>query len=269
MRLLLIVVISVLLAVPAFSKDKPERDYIPNVFIYSIPDEDDKNDEIGKTELNTNTTVKTPVLKTEIKYFDNIDTVTLDNSKNSKIINISKPQKINAVANQAKILSGKSLKRPYKPPKAAYLQQEESLITDYNKSYEEKIGVLSIGSNYSSSLSSLSSLEYSSGLFTKYHKNKFTLKTQLTKEQSAVSGYSEDSFSLAPEYRFNKSVALKHVLTTNITTNRKTAELILLLTPFAYKNNDRFNLELSAGQTYDADNSLLKSKFKFMTNFKL
>ena len=93
---------------------------------------------------------------------------------------------VNAVANQAKILSGKSLKRPYKPPKAAYLQREESLITDYNKSYEEKIGVLSIGSNYSSSLSSLSSLEYSSGLFTKYHKNKFTLKTQLTKERLCV-----------------------------------------------------------------------------------
>ena len=270
MRELVIVVISIFLVLPAYPKDKPSKDYVPNVFIYTIPDdEDDAEGEIGKNELNTNTVVKAPVLKTEIQYFDNLDVVTFDASQNPKKINISKPQKISAVSNQARTLSNRSLKMPYRPVKAAYKTSEESWISDYSKSYEEKIGAFSIGSNYSKSLSSLSTLEYSSGLFTKYHKNNFTLVTEFSKEQSPVSGYTGDTFSLAPEYRFNKSLALKNVLTTNLTTNRKTAELILLLTPFAFKNNDRFNVELSAGQTYDEDNSVLKSKFKFNTSFKL
>lgn len=255
---------------PSCAKDKAEKDYVPNVFIYQIPDDIDNNsDEIGKVELNTNTVVKTPVLKSEIHYFDNIDVVSLDKSSDGKKINLSKPQKISATANQAKSVPNRSLKKPYAPVKSTYAGREENWISDYNKNYEERMGNFSIGSNYSSGLSSLSSLEYSSGLFTKYQRNNFALKTEYIKEQTAVSGYTADSFSFAPEYRFNRALAVKNVFTTNITTNRKSADLVLMLTPFAYHNNDRLNLELSAGQTYDADNTVLKSKFKFNTNFKL
>lgn len=256
--------------IPLFGKDKAPKDYVPNVFIYQIPEEEpDENDEIGKNELNTNTIVKQPTLTGEVQYFDHLDVVTLDKSQDAKKINLSKPQKISVSVNQAKSLPNRSLKKPYSPVKARYRGAEESWISDYNKNYEEHIGAFSIGSNYSSGLSSLSSLEYSSGLFTKYQKNNFTLKTQYTKEQIAFSDYTADTFSLSPEYRLNRAIALKNILTTNLTTNRKTAELVLMLTPFAYKNNDRLNLELSAGQTYNEDYSVLKSKFKFSTNFKL
>ncbi|MBO7673332.1 hypothetical protein J6S88_08005 [bacterium] len=256
--------------IPLFGKDKAPKDYVPNVFIYQIPEDTaDDSDEIGKNELNTNTVVKQPILTGEVQYFDHLDVVSLDKSQDAKKINLSKPQKIAVSANQAKSLPNKSLKKPYSPVKSKYRGSEESWISDYNKDFEEKIGPFSIGSNYSSGLSSLSTLEYSSGLFTKYQKNNFTLKTQYTKEQTAFSDYTADSFTLSPEYRLNKAIALKNILTTNLTTNRKTAELVLMLTPFAYKNNDRFNLELSAGQTYNENYSVMKSKFRFNTNFKL
>ena len=268
-ELVLVLVLIFSFNLPVFAKDKV-KDYIPNVFVYQIPDEPEQNDdEIGKNELNTNTIVKTPVLKTEIHYFDNLDVVSFEKSDNAKQINLSKPQKITPSKSPIKNANNTNLKHPYSPVKSKYAGAEESWISDYTKGYEERLGSFSIGSNYSTNLSSLSTLEYSSGLFTKYQKNNFTLKTQYTKEQTATSGYTADSFSFSPEYRINKSLALKNVFTTNLTTNRKSAELTLLLTPFAYKNNDRLNLEVSAGQTYDEDNTLLKSKFKFNTSFKL
>ena len=268
--LFLIIIFLFLFQIPVYPKDKVPKDYIPNIFIYQIPDEPEEDDgEIGNTELNTNTVVKQPTITGEIQYFEHLDVVSLDKSIDAKKINLSKPQKISVSLNQAKSMPNRSLKKPYLPVKSKYRGVEENWISDYKKGYEENIGPFSIGSSYSTSLSSLSSLEYSSGLFTKYKKNNFSFKTEYIKEQTASSGYTADSFSISPEYRLNSAVALKNIFTTNLTTNRKTAELVLMLTPFAYKNNDRLNLELSAGQTYNDDYSILKSKFKFNTSFKL
>ena len=64
-------------------------------------------------------------------------------------------------------------------------------------------------------------------------------------------------------------MAIKNVLKADLTRERKTAQLILLLTPFAYKGNERFNLEVGAGQTYDDTNSLMRTKFEFSTKLEL
>lgn len=277
MRELVIIFFILLIASPVYAeKSKNPDGYIPNVFIYEIPDEEeDENSavqELGSTELNTNTTVKPTVLKTEIQYFDNLDVVNLDKTSNPKVINLAKPQKMSASSLKdynKKLEANKAARVSNKVVQAAYRGDEESLISGNYKGVEEKVGAFSFGTNYSSEVSSLSSLEYSSGLFTKYQKKNFTLNTIFQKDQVATYGLTTNNISIAPEYRLNKALGIRSVLKADITRNRKTAELILLLTPFAYKGNERFNLQVGAGQTYDDTNSLMRTKFEFSTKLEL
>lgn len=276
MREIILILMTLLLLTPSvYAKSKNPDGYIPNVFIYEIPDEEDEKpvvQEIGNTELNTNTAVKTPVLKTEIQYFDNLDVVSLDKTANSKNINISKPQKISATSLKdynKKLEANKAARVSNKVVQASYRGDEESWISANYKGVEENVGDFSFGTNYSSEVSSLSSLEYSSGLFTKYQKKNFSLKTQFFKDQVATYGLTTNNISIAPELRLNKALAVKNVFKADLTRNRKTAQLILLLTPFAYQGNDRFNLELGAGQTYDDTNSLMRTKLEFSTKLEL
>ena len=260
----------------AYAKNKNPDGYIPNVFIYEIPEEDENESssvlEIGNIELNTNTAVKTPVLQTEIQYFDNLDVVSLDKTVNPKSINISKPQKISANTLKdynKRLEANKAARISNRVVKAKYRGEEESWISTDIKGIEEKYGDFSFGTSYISEVSSLSSLEYTSGLFTKYQKKNFTLNTKFLKEQVATYGLTTNNLAFAPEYRLNKALAIKHVLKADLTRNRKTAELYLLLTPFAYKGNERFNIELGGGPTFDETNSLMRTKFQFSTKLEL
>lgn len=257
------------------TKSKNPDGYIPNVFIYEIPDEEEETsgtDELGSTELNTNTAVKPTVLKSEIQYFDNLDVVSLDKTGNSKSINISKPQKISASSLKdynKKLEADRAARVSNKVVQASYRGDEESWISGNYKGVEESLGNFSFGTNYSSELSSLSNLEYSSGLFTKYQRKNFSLNTTYHKDQVATYGLTTNYITLEPELRLNRALAIRHVLEADITRNRKTAKLIFLLTPFAYKGNDRFNLQFGAGQTYDDTNALMKTKFEFSTKLEL
>ena len=277
MRALVLVFLALFVLAPsAFAKNKNADGYIPNVFIYEIPDEESSESpvtgEIGNTELITNTAIKAPVLQTEIQYFDNLEAVTLDKTVNAKSINISKPQKISANTLKdynKRLEANKAARVSNRVVKAKYRGDEENWIATDVKGIEEKYGDFTMGTKYVSEVSSLSSLEYTSGLFTKYQKKNFTLNTLFTKEQVATYGLTTNNLSFAPEYRLNKALAIKHVLKADFTRSRKTAELYLLLTPFAYKGYDRFNLEVGGGQTFDETNSLMRTKFQFSTKLEL
>lgn len=277
MREFILILLTLIMFTPSvFAKNKNPDGYIPNVFIYEIPDEEEEENpvvhEIGNTDLNTNTAVKPTVLKTEIQYFDNLDVVSLDKTANPKKINISKPQKISASSLKdynKKLEANKAARVSNKVVQASYRGEEESWISTNTKGVEEKYGNFTFGTDYSSEVSSLSSLEYSSGLFTKYQKKNFSLKTKVFKDQVATYGLTTNNVSIAPELRLNKALAIKNVLKADLTRQRKTAQLILLLTPFAYQGNDRFNVELGAGQTYDDTNSLMRTKFEFSTRLEL
>ena len=279
MRKIFVLLLMIFMFTPsAFAiKSKNSDGYIPNVFIYEIPDEDDDVSEIGTTSLNTNADVKSEneesvLLKTEIQYFDHLDVVSLDKTVNSKQINLSKPQKISASSLKdynKKMEANLASRVSRRVAKAQYLGDEESWISENNKKVEEKIGNFTVGTNFSSGVSSLSNLEYSSGLFTKYQKNNFSLKTSVYKDQVATYDLSTNNISIAPEFRINKALAVNSVIKADLTRSRKTAQLGVLLTPFAYKGNDRFNLEFSAGQTFDDSNALMKTKFEFSTKLEL
>lgn len=277
MRAIILVVLVLFLSTPTvWAKNKNPDGYIPNVFIYEIPDEEESAtpvvEEIGNIELNTKTVVKSPVLQSEIQYFDNLDVVSLDKTVNAKSINITKPQKISANTLKdynKRLEANKAARVSSRVVKAKYRGDEENWISTDVKGVEEKYGDFTIGTKYISEVSSLSNLEYTSGLFSKYQKKNFTLNTLFTKEQVATYGLTTNNLSFAPEYRLNKALAIKHVLKADFTRNRKTAELYLLLTPFAYKGNDRFNFEFGGGQTFDETNSLMRTKFQFSTKLEL
>ena len=129
MRAIILVCLILFMSAPSvWAKNKNPDGYIPNVFIYEIPDEEETVspvvEEIGNVELNTNMAVKTPVLQSEIQYFDNLDVVSLDKTVSAKSINISKPQKISAntlkdynkrlEANKAARVSNKVVKAKYR-----------------------------------------------------------------------------------------------------------------------------------------------------------
>ena len=275
MRVLLLLIVSLCFFTlqPLQAKENLSEVYIPNIFIYEIPEEAETEDEIGSVKLNTNVnTNSSTVLKSEIKYFDNLDIVTLDNNPKSKSINLAKPQKIQSASLKdynKKALNAKTVKHNSQIVRAKYQGIEEDIVTSKSAKYEERYGNFLFGSNYSSDVNSLSSLDYSSGLFSRYKKKNFAISTGFYRDQSAVSDWYSNSFSFAPELRLNRSLAVKNVMKADITNNRRSNELVLMLTPFAYKGDDRFNLELGAGQTYDDSNALLKSKFRFSTNLKL
>ena len=276
MRECLLILLSFLLLSPCvYSKNKNTEGYIPNVFIYEIPDEEVESvveEEIGKLELSTNTALVSPVMKTEIQYFDNLDVVSLDKTTNAKNINISKPQKMAARSLKdynKRMEADKAARVSNKVVWASYRDDEESLISKNAKGVVENYGDFSVGTSYSSAVNSLSSLEYSSGLFAKYQKKNFSINTKFQKEQVASYGLTTNNVLISPEYRLNKSLAVKNVFKADFTRNRKTAELILMLTPFAYWGYDRFNVEIGAGQTYDATNTLMRQKFEFSTKLEL
>lgn len=276
MRVIICMLLSLFVFTPSvFAKNKNPDGYIPNVFIYEIPEDDEEEQnpvELGSLDLPTNTALKPTVLKTEIQYFDNLDVVSLDKTVNPKMINISKPQKISATSLKdysKRLEADKAARVSNRVAAVMYRGDEESWIAKNAKGIEEKYGDFSIGTAYSSEVNSLSSLEYSSGLFTKYQKKNFSLNTKFQKDQVATYGLTTNNISVAPEYRFNKALAIKNVFKADLTRHRKTAELILLLTPFAYWGYDRFNVELGAGQTYDATNTLMRQKFEFSTKLEL
>ena len=225
MRVWVLILFMLVLTPSAFAKESKNPDgYIPKVFIYEIPDEDEEGNsavnEIGSTELNTNTEVKPAVLKTEIQYFDNLDVVSLNKTENSKTINISKPQKISATSLKdynKKLEANKAARVSNKVVQAAYRGNEENWISGNYKGVEEKYGNFSFGTNYSSEVSSLSSLEYSSGLFTKYQRKNFSLNTRYHKDQVATYGLTTNYISFEPEWRLNSSLAIRHVLEADIT----------------------------------------------------
>jgi len=254
------------------SAKKPDKDYIPNVFIYQIPDEEEVS-EIGDNSLNTKTDVKTPVLKSEIQYFDHIDTVTMDKTVNAKNINLSKPQKITA-----KSLSDYGKKKEAKKAELLSVTSSGQLYNgdiniwnaNYDNKQEYKRGGFSLGTSQSAEVANDTNFSYTSGLFAKYQIKNFSLNTKFQRTSTMAQQLTfGNSISITPEYRLNKAIAVKNEFKADLTKNRKSSELILMLTPFAYKGNDRFNLEAGVGQTYDGNNALMKTKFEFNTKFQL
>lgn len=129
-------------------------------------------------------------------------------------------------------------------------------------------GKISAGTLYNQGIDS-GELEQSSGVFSKYKYKRFSVTTSYLKTINSTNNTYNDNFYIAPELELNQYFSLKEILSADTVKRRKKAELVLSINPFGKKDIDRLRFELGASQTYDDDNNLFKSQFKFSTNFKL
>lgn len=247
-RLVLILLCFVFL--PCQAKDKNIK--LQNIFITDT------------TEVEEYVEPDTTTLKGYAEYIEDSEAVHLKDDHDEFVLNLKVPQKI----------TSKSLINSYNPSFAAKpityskFGAEEYQIIPTGKNATVYAGDLSFGTSFGQDVD-ISELEHTAGFFTAYEKGPFKVKTGYSRTiGSTYSNYS-DSVYFTPEIKINKVFSLKPVLSANVVTRRKKSELVLLIKPFAYTNDDRLNLEIGAGQTYSPENDVIRSKIRFSTRFKL
>ena len=111
-------------------------------------------------------------------------------------------------------------------------------------------------------------LEQSSGIFTKYQYKRFALSTSYARTINSTNNNYNDNFYIIPEFRISQYLTLKNIFSADTVKKRKKAEIVLSLNPFGEKDFDHLRFELCASETYDEMNNLLKSQFRFSTNYR-
>ncbi|MCI1272980.1 MAG: hypothetical protein LKG27_00910 [Clostridiaceae bacterium] len=226
-------------------------------------DKKDKED-LPLVQVSDDDVVSAAILKGYAEYMDGVNDVYLKDTGNNFTFNIKKPQKLAATSINLK----KAGVFQNKYTDISKFNNEEYKISTLSATDATKIGHLEFGTTYGSDLDT-SALEYSSGLFAKYNYKRFSLATAYSRTLGTMSGAYSDTFSLEPGIKFNDIFSIKERLSANMTYNLKSAELVLSVTPFAKRGNDRLNFELGAKQSFDQQNSLYKSQIRFSTMFKL
>ena len=148
------------------------------------------------------------------------------------------------------------------------LNSSEYSIAPMYSSKSKQMGAFSAGTVFSQYIDT-GELESSSGIFSKFQYKRFALTTTYTRTLSSTDNSYSDNFYFAPELRLNQYLTIIERLSTNPITKNKKAEFILSINPFGQNDMDRLRLDLGASQSYDDENNLLKSQFKFYTVFKL
>lgn len=251
-RAILLILFIIALVLPCSAKDK-KTPILPNVFIV---DTSDAKDEVIFED-------PTP-LKGYAEYLEDTEAIYLTDENGNFVLNLKVPQKI----------TPKKLSEEYKTytigstPVFSRKNSEEYQITPMGRDSIVTAGNISFGTTYEQDVDR-SELEQTTGLFTKYQKGRFAVKTAYNRTiGSTYSSYS-DSIYISPEFKINKMFTIKQVLTNNFTYETRKNELILSINPLAYTKDDRLNIEIGAGQTYNQENDIIRNRIRFNTKLKL
>ena len=144
---------------------------------------------------------------------------------------------------------------------------EYSIAPMYSRKAKQ-MGAFSAGTVFSQYIDT-GELENSSGIFSRFQYKRFAVTTTYTRTLSSTNSTYSDNFYFAPELKLNQYLTVIERLSANPITKNKKAEFILSINPFGEKDIDRLHLDLGATQSYDDENNLLKSQFKFYSVFKL
>ena len=284
-KALLLFLSIILLQIPALSANKKmiptssnDRDLLPNIFIYTIPDdtEEIKEDipapveEISEKKSEDeilleyeDITLGATTLKGYAQYVEDSSVVHLKDDNDNYVLNIKNPQKISSN-------NSLNIAQDYKKPKitTTYINPEYIIAPNSIKS-TGKIGDVTFGALYGSEVSGIAMLEIETGLFTKYEKSRFALSSSVKKSLNTTYGLDYNTVSIAPELKLNNYMSLKNVLSSDVTRRRNSSELVFSLNPFGSKDKDRLLFEVGAKQTTYVDTGFQKTQFKFSTQFKL
>ena len=292
-RFALYIIFSVLICLPCFSfETKLTNNGAKTVFVYHIPEEEPQEQEQEQEEvediISDDITADT---SREVEILDN-DNYEISDMYNTVLQGYAEYNDIDEtdgiVLEDFDILS-LNIRQPVKVGTKKYtsLTQTPSLFasdkfskhtgTEYSiapvstknsRSLESPFGNFSAGTLYSQGIDT-GELEQSSGVFYKYKYKRFSITTSYLKTVNSTNNTYNDNFYVAPELELNQYFSLKEILSEDTVKRRKKAELVLSINPFGNKDTDRLRFELGASQTYDDNNNLFKSQFKFSTNFKL
>ena len=180
-------------------------------------------------------------------------------------LNIKAPEKIatEALVDKNKVLSpGQNL---YSLSK---FKGEEYYISPRTRNFTQQDGKWSFGTTFNSEIST-SQLENATSLFTKYDSKYFSLSSKYKKNSMTTTQIQTDNFSVTPEWKINNMFSLREELSTDMTRNRRSSELIFSVNPLGKKDIDRMRFDIGAKRTYDINTGNTWSQLNFTTNFKL
>lgn len=287
-KALLILLSFVLLQTMAFGANKKmlpsfptDENSLPNIFIYSLPENDrepvpedkdapldyyvnEKNFDNAEDEItlespeDDNIVINATTLKGYAQYSEDASSIHLKDSNDNFVLNIKVPQKISA----SQGLNLKSNNR-----ETLRYTDAEYVIAPSSIKASEKAGNFTFGALYNNEIDNIAMLEAETGLFTKYEKNRFALSSTVKKSLNTTYAKDYNTISIAPEFKLNKHLSLRNILSADVTRNRQSAKLIFSVNPL--KETDRFLLELGAKQTIYLDTDVTKTEFSFSTTFKL
>lgn len=273
----------------------------PHVFIYHIPD-DEQEQEISKTNnaqdiISDDITEDTSGVVVE-EAFDNNNN---DDDEIKKIVVDENGYEVSDMysdilkgyavyeqgeENMVSLDTKNSLKikiqEPYSFKGGKYLASKSLTPSIYSKFSEMEYSIkplsgslsknirsgLSAGTMFNQGIDS-AELEQSTGVFSRYDTNRFGIYTAFSKTINSTNSNYNDKFYFSPELKLNQYFTIKEIFSTDITSNRKKAELVLSINPFGKKDFDRLRIDFGANATYDDNNALMRNQFKFFTNFKL
>lgn len=251
---------------------------LPSIFIYAVPDDDNKEFDEELTEYvedppkenqdgeitleyEDNVVLGATTLKGYAQFIEDDSTIHLKDNDNNYVLNIKTPQKISRE---------KGLNLSHTPKRELQQYKDtEYMIAPSSIKTSGKAGNFTFGATYGTEVDSIAMLETETGLFTKYEKNKFAMSSSIKKSLNTTYALDYNTISIAPEFKLNDYVALRNILSADVTRNRNSSKFVFTLNPFGKKDPDRVEVQLGAKQTVYMDTDFVKTEFSFSTNFKL
>lgn len=277
----------IILGLPVFAGEvKPAEDVkLPQIFIWAIPEDEDgavttetqekkskKNEETKEDDVielmpeKEPIVLKTTTLKGYAEYAEGADDILYMDDHTKFVLNIKTPEQMASqqFSDTKKIVP--DMKNIYSISK---FKGEEYSVSPANKNFVIKDGNWSLGTSFDTETTSLTQLENTTSLFAKYENKHFALSSKYKKNNMTVTQIQTDNFSVIPELKFNDIFAIQDVLSTDITRNRRSSELVLSINPLGKKDADRMRFNVGAKHTYDVNSGNSWSQLEFTTKFKL
>ncbi len=130
--------------------------------------------------------------------------------------------------------------------------------------YSQKQGSSTYGTKYENTLAP-DDITQSATIFKKYEKNKFSIDTSYKNKQSSLGSSGSGSVAVAPEYKINQHLSIKSVFSSEIQQDKKKNEVVFSIKPM---KDDRMNLDLGAGKSYDSVRGSTGSQLNFSTKLR-
>lgn len=250
-KIIVYLIITILCTLPSQAKNNK----LQNVFI---------TDTSEAVETDGDVTNENVTLKGYAEYLEGTEAIYLKDDNDQLVLNIKIPQKISS----KKLINTHNENFATKPLTYSKFSSEEYQIIPTGKNAVITSGGLSFGTTFDQDLDS-AELEHSAGVFTAYNKGRFKFKTSYKRTIGSTYSKYSDNIYFTPEVKINNVISVKQVLSANVITKAKKSELVLSIRPFAYTKDDRLNLEIGAGQTYNDQYDVIRSRVRFSTRFKL